>query len=104
MLADLVSAMPGVSKAGALRGVGLPDRGIGYLRPLDRAIAAGLIIVEHATPTLCRLFASERDRQVWHLRDELLHSSPTADRASVIDAEIEALRAEAAKDFAVDAL
>ena len=50
--------------------------GSGRPRLLDRAIAAGLIIVEHATPTLCRLFASERDRQVWHLRDELRPQQP----------------------------
>lgn len=95
MLADIVSAMPGISKAQALRAAGLPDRGLGYLRPVDRTVAARLVIVEHAAPTRCRLFASERDRELWHLRQELL-GEPTADRAAEIVDQINRLRAQQA--------
>ena len=71
-LADIVSAMPGCSKADALRAAGLPTHGMGSGRELSRAIAAGLVLVEHERANLCRLFASERDRQRWHLVRELL--------------------------------
>jgi hypothetical protein len=92
-IADYVSAVPGCSKAAALRGVGLPDRGMGAYRPMSRAIAAGLVIVEQARrggPYL--LFASERDRRMFHLRAELLHGSPTPERAAELAATIERLR------------
>jgi hypothetical protein len=100
VLADVVSACPGISKAGALRAAGLPDRGIGYLRPLERACAAGLVIVERPRPNLCRLFASELDRDIWHLREERLHGDQSAGRATEILAAIEALRAEQARGYA----
>jgi hypothetical protein len=71
-LADIVSAMPGCSKSGALRAAGLPVRGMGSGRELNRAISAGLILVEHERANLCRLFASERDRKRWHLAREIM--------------------------------
>ena len=46
-MADIVSAMPGLSKADALRAAGLPTHGMGSGRELNRAISAGMIIVEH---------------------------------------------------------
>lgn len=52
-LADIVSAMAGCSKADALRAAGLPTHGMGSGRELNRAIMAGLIIVEHERPNLC---------------------------------------------------
>ena len=60
-LADIVSAMPGCSKSDALRAAGLPTRRMGSGRELNRAIAAGLIIVEHERANLCRLFATKPD-------------------------------------------
>ena len=51
-IADVVSACPGTSKAGALRAAGLPDRGIGYLRPVERACAAGLTVVMDRCPAI----------------------------------------------------
>jgi hypothetical protein len=94
-LADIVSAMPGCTKSDALRRAGLPTRGLGAGRSLSRAIDAGLILVEHERVNLCHLYASERDRQLWHLRRELL-ASPSADRAVEIVHRINAVRRERA--------
>lgn len=102
-IADIVSAMPGVSKAAALRAAALPDRGLGYWRPIDRTLAAGLIIVDRECPWVRRpahaLFASERDRKLFYLRAELLHGSPTGERATEIAAEVEALRQQAVSSW-----
>lgn len=98
-LRDVVSALPGCSKREALHAAGLPACGMGYTRPLDRAIAAGLIIaVPPESDKPChpyKLFASERDRQIFGLRRELL-ASPSAERAGQIVAAIQALREEQA--------
>jgi hypothetical protein len=93
-LADIVSAMPGCSKSDALRAAGLPTRGMGSGRELNRAVFAGLILVEHEHAKRCRLFASERDRQRWHLVREALPTGTGADRVAEIRAEITALDAE----------
>lgn len=101
MLADVVSACPGISKAGALRAAGLPDRGRGAYRPVNRAIAAGLVLAEPYRPGHpTRLYATECDQRLWHLRAELLRGNPTAERANEIVAEVEALRAGAAGAYA----
>ena len=93
-LADVVSAMPGCTKSDALRAAGLPTHGMGSGRELNRAISAGLIIVEHEHASRCRLFASERDRKRWHLVRELLRPGMPAQRVAEIRAEIIALDAE----------
>lgn len=98
-LADIVSAMPGCSKSDALRRAGLPVRGLGAGRSLSRAIDAGLILVEHERPNLCHLYASERDRQLWHLRRELL-GQPSPRRAAEIAATVERLRADQVQSWA----
>ena len=99
-LADYVSAQPGSNCAEALRGVGLPDRGRGYMRPLDRAIAAGLILAEpHRPGRVTRLFANERDRQLWMLRRELF-SAPSPQRALQLVAEVEQILAGQALAYA----
>jgi hypothetical protein len=67
---------------------GLPVRGIGSGRELNRAIVAGLIIVEHERANLCRLFATDRDRRRWHLRRELLQPGTPATRVAEIRAEL----------------
>jgi hypothetical protein len=95
-LADIVSAVPGISKADALRAAGLPTHGLGSGRELDRAIAAGLIIVEHERVNLCRLFATEGDRRRWHLARKLMMPGIPAGRVAGIRAEITALDAERA--------
>lgn len=95
-LADIVSAMPGCSKSDALRAAGLPTHGMGSGRELNRAISAGLILVEHERANLCRLFASERDRQRWHLVREALTPGIHAGRVAKIRAAISALDAERA--------
>jgi hypothetical protein len=76
-LRDIVSAMPTCSKAAALRAADPLDRRRGYLRPINRTIAAGLIIAlpdRRGKPF--KLFTSEHDRQLFELREELLHGSP----------------------------
>jgi len=99
-LQAIVSAMPGCSQAAALRAAGLPDRGMGYQRPVNRAINAGLLIYVPGLPGRpSKLFASERDRQIFELREELLHGSPDPDRAGQIVAEIETLRGEQAASW-----
>jgi hypothetical protein len=95
-LADIVSAMPGCSKSDALRAAGLPVRGMGSGRELNRAISAGLVLVEHEHAKRCRLFATERDRRRWHLVRELLLPGIPAGRVAEIRAEITALDAERA--------
>ncbi len=95
-LRDIVSAMPGCSKSDALHAAGLPVRGMGSGRELNRAIAAGLVIVEHERANLCRLFVSERDRQRWHLRTELLTPGTPVDRIEEIRAKLEQLDRERA--------
>lgn len=95
-LADIVSAVPGISKSDALRAAGLPVRGMGSGRELLRAIDAGLVVVEHERVNLCRLFANERDRERWHLVRDLLTPGIPAGRVAKIRAEITALDAERA--------
>jgi len=95
-LQAIVSAMPGITKSDALRAAGLPTHGMGAGRELNRAIAAGLIFVEHERPNLCHLFASERDRRRWHLVRALLAPGTPAVRVAGIRAEIAALDAERA--------
>jgi hypothetical protein len=90
-LHDIASAMPGCSKRAALRAAGLPVAGMGHARPLDRAIRAGLVLVEYERANLCRLFATETDRELWHLRAELM-AGPDAERAGQIAAEVRRLR------------
>ena len=100
-LADYVSAQPGCSKAQALRGVGLPDRGLGYLRPVERAIGAGLVIEVHVHRTLCRLFASERDGELFDLGLELRHGGLSAERLAEIATRIHDLRGQQARAYAL---
>jgi hypothetical protein len=95
-LQPIVSAMPGCSKSDALRAAGLPLRGPGVGRELNRAIAAGLIVVEHERANLCRLFASERDRRRWHLGREIMTAGLPAERVAELRAEVAALDAERA--------
>ena len=53
----IISACPGISKAAALRAADLPDRGMGAYRPVNRALAAGLLVVQSrpgaVVPTGC---------------------------------------------------
>jgi hypothetical protein len=95
-LADVVSALPGISKRGALLAAGLPVSGVNRDAPVHRAIAAGLMLVERERVNLYRCFANERDRQRWHLRRELLAPGTPADRVTAIRAEIARLDAERA--------
>lgn len=95
-LADIVSATPALSKSEALRAAGLPTRGMGSGRELNRAILAGMIIVEYEHARRCRLFATDRDRKCWQLRRELLRPGTPAGRVAEIRAEIGALEAERA--------
>jgi hypothetical protein len=98
----IVSAVPGISKSDALRAAGLPTHGLGSGRELNRAIAAGLIVVEHERPNLCRLFAGERDRRRWHLVREIMTPGIPAERVAAIRAEIAALDAERAATWSTD--
>jgi hypothetical protein len=92
-LQAIVSAIPGCSKADALRAAGLPTRGLGSRRELNRAIGAGLIVVEHERANLCRLFAGERDRRRWHLAREAMTPGIPVKRVAEIRAEITTLDA-----------
>lgn len=70
------------------------------MRPLDRAIAAGLILAEPYRPgRVTRLFANERDRYVWYSVQELL-ASPSPQRAAQIAREIYAIRRGQMADYA----
>jgi hypothetical protein len=97
-LRDVVSAMPGISKRGALLAAGLPVSGPGRDAPINRAQRAGLIIVEPGAHRYM-LFATEGDRKLWHLRAELLRPGQPAERIAEIAAEIAALDAERAASW-----
>jgi hypothetical protein len=103
-LADVVSAMPGLSRRGALRAAELPECGLGHGRPLDRAIRAGLIIQDPANPWVQRghyaLFADELARRLFCLRRELM-ASPSPARADEIMSEADEIRAAQAADYAM---
>lgn len=98
-LADIVSAMPGISKSDALRAAGLPTHGLGSGRELNRAIDAGLIIVEHEHARRTHLFASEHDRRRWHLTREAMTAGIPAGRVAEIRAEIATLDAGRAETW-----
>ena len=95
-LADIVSALPGVLESDALRAAGLPTHGLGSGRELNRAIVAGLTIVEYERVNLCRLFATERDHKRWHLRRGVLKPGTPAERVAEIRAEVALSEAERA--------
>lgn len=100
-IADYVSAVPGCTKADALRGTDRPAHGMGAYRPVNRTIAAGLVVTEQTRR--CgpyRLYASESARQMFHLRAELLHGSPTPERAIELAYTIERLRQAQAAEYA----
>jgi phosphoserine phosphatase len=99
-LADMVSASPGITKSDALRAADLPTRGMGSGRELNRAIAAGLILVEHAHARRTHLFATERDRRRWQLAREAMTPGTSAERVAEIRAEINRLDAERAATWA----
>jgi hypothetical protein len=98
-LQAIVSCMPGISKRGALLAAGLPVSGVNRDAPVHRAVAAGLILVERERSNRYRLFATERDRQRWHLRAELLRPGTPAERVTEIAAEIARLEAERAASW-----
>jgi hypothetical protein len=100
----IVSALPGISKRGALLAAGLPVSGVNRDTPVHRAVAAGLILVERERPNRYRLFATERDRQRWHLRCELLRPGTLPGRIAEIAAEITALDAERAATWTTEEL
>lgn len=71
---------------------------MGCWYPLQRAINAGLIIVDTtsrwAKGNEHLLFRNERARQLFNLRQELLHGNPGPEQAEQLVIQIEALRAE----------
>jgi hypothetical protein len=98
-LRDIVSAMPGCSKSDALRVAGLPTHGMGSGRELNRAIAAGLVLVEHERANLCRLFATDCDRRWWHLRQEALRPGTSPERIAEIRAELDDIERQRAASW-----
>lgn len=88
---DLVTAMPGMSKSMTLRAAGLPVHGPGSGRELNRAIDAGLVLVEYPQSNLCALFGSEHDRRWWLLTRELCAPGTDTFRAREIYAELDEL-------------
>jgi hypothetical protein len=102
-LHDVVSAMPGISKRGALLAAGLPTSGPGRDAPVHRAVTAGLILVERERSNRYRLFATPRDSAIWHLRAELLRPGTPAERVAEIAAEISRLDAERAASWTASA-
>jgi hypothetical protein len=101
-IADFVSACPGASQADAMRAAGIDPRAHGSYcanRPMGRAIQAGLVIIEHDGPQLTRLFANDRDRRRFHLRQELLTPGLPVDRIEELKAEIHQLDHERAQTW-----
>ncbi len=98
-LAAIVSAVPGISCREALWRAGLPERGVNPFAPVHRAARAGLVVIEAERSNRYRLFATERDRQRYYLRGELLEPGTPADRITEIRAELERLDAERANTW-----
>lgn len=98
-IADFVSAVPGCTKSDAIRAAGLNPHNMGSHKPLNRAILAGLVVVENVWSNRCALFHTERDRQRFHLRAELLAPGTAAERIEEIRADIERLDAERANTW-----
>jgi hypothetical protein len=95
-LHDVVSCMHGISKRAALAAAGLPLSGPGRDAPLNRAVAAGLVVIERERVNRYRCFANARDQRASHLRQEALSPGTPATRVAEIAAEIRALDAERA--------
>jgi hypothetical protein len=91
---DYVSAVPGCSRADALRAAGLPTQGIGVGKSLNRLISRGLIIQTYVRGNLCALFENERARERFELRRELLQPGCSAGRVQEIREQLDVLDAE----------
>ena len=87
-VAAIVSALPGISQRDALRRAGLPLSGPGRNAPIDRAVRAGLVIVERPRRNRYALYASEAARRAHHLRAELLQPGCPAGRIAEIRNEL----------------
>jgi hypothetical protein len=96
---DAASAVPGISVRGALALADLPLSGPGRDAPVQRAEAAGLVIRVPERRNLHHLFATERDRQRFYLRAELLAPGTTAERVAELAAEIARLDDERAASW-----
>jgi hypothetical protein len=100
MITDYVSAVPGCSKREVMREASMASTYMGLWRALERAINAGLVIVDSECPwvhpTAHAVFANERDKTIFYLRNELLRGKPTPQHADEIRTEVERLRAEQA--------
>jgi hypothetical protein len=95
-LRDIVSAMPGVSKSDALRMAGIPVHGWNAARPINLLISRGLILCDYEKVNRCQLFATERDRERFFLRRELLTPGCSAERVQEIREQLDVLDAESA--------
>jgi hypothetical protein len=77
---------------------------MGCWYPIQRALAAGVVIEDRSNPWVPRnrhaLFANERDQVIFNPRHELLHGQPSLERAEQIMAEVDRLRAEQAATWA----
>jgi len=98
-LADIVSAMPGISKRGALVAAGLPLSDMGRWAPLDRTVAAGLVVVERERVNRYRCFSDERARRAWHLRQEALRRDTSPERIAEIRAELDDIERQRAASW-----
>jgi hypothetical protein len=98
-ITTVVEAMPGITKSDALREVGRPVSGLGCWRPIERVLAAGLVISVPG-PHGHSLFRNERARRLHGLRQELLHGTPSPREVEQIRAEIDVLCAEQAATWA----
>jgi hypothetical protein len=87
-LADVVSALPGCTKTTALRAADVT------VRVLNKAIDIRLVLVEYERANRCRLFATERDKKIWHLQRELLQPGTPAEQVAEIRAAIDHLQAK----------
>jgi hypothetical protein len=101
LLHDTASASPGLSEMALLRACGLPECGLGYRRPAQRATAAGLLVYRRARKgNAWRIYATVQDADLDDLRHELLHGNPGPDRARQIMEEVGKIQAEQAASYA----
>lgn len=102
-IADYVAGSPGCTISEALRAVGISPRDRSSARaPVYRAEAAGLIIFDRVRVNLVRVFENERAREIWYLRKELLEPGQPVARIEELQAQIDELRADAARTWVTD--
>jgi hypothetical protein len=99
-LADIVSAVPGCGIETAVAGADGYLSASGIYKPLERAIAAGLVVADWADREHVRLFTTGIARRIWYLSAELQQPDTSTERIRGIHHELAELHAALAATWA----